>query len=521
MTSFVLLNDMKAEASWALLGLTCRLAQSLGVHLEQTPDVRDVPDVERKEMVRRKLWWTCFWHDTLTSLSFDRSPMTNIPCCPIPVSPKPGSTNLTYLEAMYHLCEIICRRLNPDEVARATYARILDNCQDVENIRQRLIPQLRDKELCRSAVDRLQYFAIRLHTSFVVSVCCRPALRRGDGASPASSPGTNPLTTQQKKTLADKCKDNLTETVRMFLSMHQLSVIPTRSWAFTYHGLSSAVLLGIMGETKADPEVRQLQGDLILALSATAAKEQTSPAPHIPKTDRDIELSGPLSRALMALKNIYDHGSINAPSGYKGGIGIDASALSGRAGLGISGGTRYPSSVHGSSGTRTPLQISQLVGLVPPAAVGSGSGAGGPDALLAGFRAAGLGGGPSAVQSGILSGGLGQGEASLDPHQNAALAMAEMQNGSGLVDFSGLPFNPRLQQAGIAPGSGPGPDPGSSSSHEMAGMNIDPSTYMSPMDLYDQIFWGESSANTPTPALGYADTILQKFRILSSPVSTR
>jgi hypothetical protein len=91
----------------------------------------------------------------------------------------------------------------------------------------------------------------------------------------------------------------------MFLKMHSLSIIPTRSWAFTYHGLSSAVLLGILGETKTDLEVRQLQGDLISALSATAAKEQPS---VVPRSDKDIELSGPLSRALAALKNIYDHG---------------------------------------------------------------------------------------------------------------------------------------------------------------------------------------------------------------------
>jgi hypothetical protein len=109
----------------------------------------------------------------------------------------------------------------------------------------------------------------------------------------------------QKAALFEKCKESLTETVRMYLKMHSLSVIPTRSWAFTYHGLSSAVLLGILGETKTDPEVRQLQGDLITALSATAAKEQTS---DITKSDKDIELSGPLSRALVALKNIYDHG---------------------------------------------------------------------------------------------------------------------------------------------------------------------------------------------------------------------
>jgi hypothetical protein len=109
----------------------------------------------------------------------------------------------------------------------------------------------------------------------------------------------------QKAVLAEKCKQNLTETVRMYLKMHSLSVIPTRSWAFTYHGLSSAVLLGILGETKTDPEVRQLQGNLISALSVTAAKEHT---PNLAKTDKDIELSGPLSRALAALKNIYDHG---------------------------------------------------------------------------------------------------------------------------------------------------------------------------------------------------------------------
>ena len=65
------------------------------------------------------------------------------------------------------------------------------------------------------------------------------------------------------------------------------------------------MLLGILWETKTDPEDRQLQGNLISALSVTAAKEHT---PNMAKKDKDIELSGPLSRALAALKNIYDHG---------------------------------------------------------------------------------------------------------------------------------------------------------------------------------------------------------------------
>lgn len=55
LVSFSLLNDMKAEGSWALLGLTCRLALSLGLH---RVNPHPLPDAEavRKEMIRRKLW---------------------------------------------------------------------------------------------------------------------------------------------------------------------------------------------------------------------------------------------------------------------------------------------------------------------------------------------------------------------------------------------------------------------------------------------------------------------------------
>ncbi|KAI1337876.1 fungal-specific transcription factor domain-containing protein [Xylariaceae sp. FL0016] len=360
LTGFVLLNDMKAEASWALIGMTCRLAQSLGLH--RTVDETGSSELSLKAFVRRKLWWTCQWHDTLTSLSFDRPNMTNIQCCPIPLSPSATVEGLSYLEAMYHLCELISQRLSPDATAEDTYDTILDNCQAIESLRGRVYPQLRSKEACKSVVDKLQHYAIRLHTSFVISVCCRPALRRDE----------TQLSASEKQALADKCKTNLAETVRMFLSMHQLSFIPTRSWAFTYHGLSSAVLLGILCETKQDPEVRQLQGDLISALSAAAANEQTNPSPsHIRKTDKDIELSGPLSRALTALKNIYDYGSLHGASGIRS---------------------------ETASGTRTPIG--------GPAAMGLQN-------LNSQYR----------VQPGF------------DRHQDAALAMAELQNGNSLPDF--------------------------------------------------------------------------------------
>ena len=66
MTGFVLLNDMKAEASWALLGLTCRLAQSLGLHRSAHIDSRSSPDTIKKEMSRRKLWYLFLFCARLT-----------------------------------------------------------------------------------------------------------------------------------------------------------------------------------------------------------------------------------------------------------------------------------------------------------------------------------------------------------------------------------------------------------------------------------------------------------------------
>ena len=298
---FVLANDMKAEASWALLGLSCRLAQALGLHrgpnessrnpaYPTTPTPNDIP--------RRKLWWTMVWQDALLSLSFDRPPVATITRCEMPLSPDAALKGFTYPEAMYNLCAIILTAVKNDSNSTSDYHHIINYSQKVEDIRSQVKPEIRIKEACKTVQDKLQHYAVRLHTSFVISVLCRPALRRN------TSPGMDP---PQKAILALKCKQNLTETVRMYLKMHSFSVIPTRSWAFTYHGLSSAVLLGILGETKADPEVRKLQGELIECLSATTAKDGTLRGEK-GKVGKDIELSGPLSRALAALRNIYEHG---------------------------------------------------------------------------------------------------------------------------------------------------------------------------------------------------------------------
>lgn len=346
-----------------------------------------------------------------------------MPSCDLPIA---SQEEYGYLEAMYNLMYIISRRINPDTMAGATYEQVMDICSDIKEIPNRLVPRIRFKDQGKTVRDRLQHFAINLHTAFVVSVACRPALRRDC-----------PFLPEQKQYVAAECKRNLIITVKMFLAMHQLSTIPTRSWAFTYNGLSSALLLGILVNAKTDPEIRNLQGDLIAALSATAAKDQEPEGTK--KTDKDIELSGPLWRALMALRNMYKHGSIGAPVKREEGNGAAVPAVSETGAQPVAG----PPVVQAQEGQYAPVE-------------------------------------------------------GADPAHDAARTMADLQRQSMHPNAPLPPDYTRFENSfplrcpveltrpgSMSPGQNMAPVP-------MENMvPVDPSPYMSPLDLYDSIWWGK------------------------------
>lgn len=71
---FVLANDMKAEASWALIGLTCRLAQALGLHRGPHENAR-VPQPTASDLPRRKLWWVVLFYVLESANTFQGGPL--------------------------------------------------------------------------------------------------------------------------------------------------------------------------------------------------------------------------------------------------------------------------------------------------------------------------------------------------------------------------------------------------------------------------------------------------------------
>jgi hypothetical protein len=457
-TGFVLINDMKAEASWAMLGLCCRLAVSLGLHRPCRDDgsIREPPDPNSPEMTRRRIWWTCQWHDVLLSLSFDRNPMTNVPCCPIPRRRESDVEGLSYLEVMYHLAQIIGQRLTP--ASSTTYEYIVETCDMVERLRASCAPYLRNEP--RNATESLQGDGLLLHTAFMMSVACRPALRR-----------ECPFDAEQKQQLAERCRANHIEVLRIFLKIHKRSSIPTRSWAFAYHGLSSALLLAILPETRNDPDVCQLQLELIAALSDTTAKDSATGSAD----GKDIELAGPLQRALSALQRLY------GPASPQGGVGGGG----GPSGAGQPG--RFPSA--GGKGGPSLMPYTMTGTVPPPAMVTSQLG------RVLQQHQMGLQGQQQQPQQGMYQQPQQmqhnpyqpqqqQQQPDINAHQDAALTMATLSNGgSGTMpaDMSGVMYSQQQQQQ---------PQTSQQQQMNLAGMG-EPTNLMSPMEVYDHIFWRE------------------------------
>ena len=65
---FVLANDMKAEASWALIGLTCRLAQALGLHRGPHETARLTGAPPPDDLPKRKLWYAAIFSVNATDI---------------------------------------------------------------------------------------------------------------------------------------------------------------------------------------------------------------------------------------------------------------------------------------------------------------------------------------------------------------------------------------------------------------------------------------------------------------------
>ncbi|ORY13235.1 hypothetical protein BCR34DRAFT_649291 [Clohesyomyces aquaticus] len=274
----VISNNMNAGVAWSLMGLTVRLSQTLGLHRVCPPST----PVQSK-ILRSKVWWALLWQDSLLSVSYDRASSTTTIDHTVPLSQHTTPGTRTYVESMYRLCKVgldIVRERQRPQNSHDALMRITEHRNELQEIMLDAADYLKDSRRCRSMRDQLEHWALYLHISYITSELCRPAI----------SPTTAGL--DLSKTLRKTCIDSLTNTVEAFLGLQNMTPFATRSWASVHRSLSSALLLGILGEPSRNERARSLLTNLIAVLGDVTSN--VDPA----------ELSAPITRSTAALRRL-------------------------------------------------------------------------------------------------------------------------------------------------------------------------------------------------------------------------
>ncbi|KAK3367382.1 hypothetical protein B0T24DRAFT_635715 [Lasiosphaeria ovina] len=290
----VISNSMNAGIAWALLGLTIRLAQGMGLHHE--PLSRDLPSEER--ILRHEIWSRIIWQDSLLSISYDRAtPTANLTRWDTPHLAPPGD-GFSYTECMLQLCtialDVVGSRTQRTGFQRELQ-RIEERRREVEAISQQAQAHLREPSACALMKDHLEHWNWRLHRSYVVSELCRPMLAKQRDHHHHHHSHGHGNSDAVVATLRRVCIDALVDTVDAFAKLQNLTAFARTSWAAVHRSLGSALLLGILGEPARSERVRLMLDQLVAVMLSFEYADAS-------------EMPGPVTRAVEALQrlNIQD-----------------------------------------------------------------------------------------------------------------------------------------------------------------------------------------------------------------------
>ncbi|KIW19497.1 hypothetical protein PV08_00069 [Exophiala spinifera] len=270
----VIANNMNAGVAWSLLGLTARLAQTIGLH--EPAELSAAPEYGR---LREEIWWRIVWQDSLLSILFDRSPATFTVASRRQHSASEISGNLSYIECMKRLCAAILDIVRDRSVTGDTTQEVhlvLKHRDRLNAILADAAPHLTTVSACRSMRHQLEHWNLSLHLSYVMFDLHRAALRFH--RDPALGH------------LREACINGLAGTVNAYLGLQRVSSTTRTSWIAMQRALSSALLLGIIREHTKSSHVHALLQDLLTVM--TNLNADTDPT----------EVPAPMARGIMALR---------------------------------------------------------------------------------------------------------------------------------------------------------------------------------------------------------------------------
>lgn len=292
----VLSYNMNPGVAYIFLGMTLRMAFSIGLQINSNHFT------EAEKWTRRRIWWALAWQDSHFAVSYDR-PTSSVLCIPdIPYGKYSSPGDRSYAESMFAIIrltqEIVRERLLHPR-AYMTWETIRKYTDEIANIVALGADHLRDRTKCYRTTQHLERLALKLHSSYITSELCRPALKEPsssstDGANasnltPSQSPGgrrksSHPSNQSPHSPAVDSatraqlrrdCVQALEGAVSAYVELHSCSKAAARSWIGIQRAISAAFLLGTLPDTGQDQQRLSLLRELEQVIAQRTTEDPT------------------------------------------------------------------------------------------------------------------------------------------------------------------------------------------------------------------------------------------------------
>lgn len=286
----VLSYNMNPGVAYIFLGLVVRMAFSMGLQINQSGFS------DHESWLRRRTWWAIAWQDSHFSVSYDR-PSASALCGPdIPLSPGSSADDRSYAETMFSIVrltqDVIRERcLKPN--LRMSWSQIQRYRDGVIQVVSDATPYLRERSRCgNETIKHIERLALKLHSSYMISELCRPALKEtGDDSTPTATPAGSPAAQGQRRKgsrsssrsppadpdlpqrLRQDCLRGLEGTVAAYVELCEHSQFAARSWVGIQRAISAAFLLGTVPEANQEPRIMNLLRDLEKCIAARTTED--------------------------------------------------------------------------------------------------------------------------------------------------------------------------------------------------------------------------------------------------------
>lgn len=232
---------------------------SLGLHVESNKFSAT------EKYLRRRIWWSMAWQDSHFSLSYDRPSTMAFSQPDIPYGAESTVGERQFFETLCGMLSLVLGILRSRMLAprsQMSLDAIKAYKERIRSVINKATPYLRDPQFCQVTSQHLERLALKLHSSYVISELCRPALK-------PDSDMNDPTIAELRK----DCINALSKTVESYTEIHAVNPRAARSWIGIQRAISCGFLLAVLKESKSDPKIIQLLRQLEQVVADRVAEE--------------------------------------------------------------------------------------------------------------------------------------------------------------------------------------------------------------------------------------------------------